>query len=329
MPNTAHLQQLARTVPATIPKLESPFPAQIHPLAAEVQQQTTKWVLEQGLLSEARRKAFLDYNYTLLIARCYPYASVERLQIISDWNAWLFELDDQCDEARIGHDPQALARLHQRLGAVIRGATVAADEPLLVTALADIMGRMRALAPLAWFEVFTQQVDDYFIGNQWEAHNRLYSIIPSEIEYLHYRKFTSAVAIYIAFIEFMNASYLTADERQSIDLRNLQNWTNLVLSLCNDLVSVKKELRQGDWHNYGAIVALKRGMSIPEALEIVANEHNHCIQQFITTTTQLKNCSVALQKVLNGMMTLMRGNYDWSDITSRYATKLTELSYAA
>ncbi len=59
MPTTTHLQLLTRTVPATIPKLESSLPARMKSLVA-AQQPKTKSTIKHILLSETAPKMWLD-----------------------------------------------------------------------------------------------------------------------------------------------------------------------------------------------------------------------------------------------------------------------------
>ena len=98
------------------PPLMCPFPSAINPYATDAQQATIIWARRLRLLQRDTAYRRLDRRqYGMLMARAYPSAAPETLQIVTDWSTWLFLLDDQCDEAGMGHDPEQLARLHTQV----------------------------------------------------------------------------------------------------------------------------------------------------------------------------------------------------------------------
>ena len=119
--------------PIVYPPLSCPFPSVINPQAIQAQQATIAWARRFRLLQRDtayRRLGRLQYG--MLMARAYPSAPQEALQIVTDWSTWLFLLDDQCDEAGIGQDPERLACFHTRLLDVLRGVPPdLSEEPLV------------------------------------------------------------------------------------------------------------------------------------------------------------------------------------------------------
>lgn len=328
MPTTAQLQQLARTVPTPIPNLDCPFPAQFHVATQRMQHHTTQWAIRHGVLSARAREKFLRYNYGLLIGSAYHYTEPERLSIITDWSTWLFELDDQCDEQGLGHNPQQMALLHAQLLDVISEPEAKHPPVALAQALADVMQRLAPFAPSHWMAAFKQRVADYFQANQWEARNRQNGYVPTEAEYLQQRPFTSGVYIYMLLIEFALGSYLNEAERVETQLQRLATNTNFGICFCNDLVSLQKELIGGDWHNFVYIVADQRNLSFDKAQKIVAERHNLTIADFVKTSNALVTNKPHLTAVVSAMAAWLRANYDWSQMTSRYIQGY-EISVAA
>jgi hypothetical protein len=83
--------------------LACPFPAAISPHAATIEAATIAWARHIGLIQgPADIQRLQQLQYGMLMARAYPHAALPALQLISDWNTWLFLLDDQCDEAGLG-----------------------------------------------------------------------------------------------------------------------------------------------------------------------------------------------------------------------------------
>src|SRR5262245_62925055 len=108
--------------PTVYPPLSCPFPSAINPHAIQAQQATIDWARRFRLLQrDAAYRRLNRLRYGMLMARAYPLAEPETLQIVTDWSTWLFLLDDQCDEAGMGHDPEQLARLHTQFLDVLHG----------------------------------------------------------------------------------------------------------------------------------------------------------------------------------------------------------------
>ncbi|MGH8472477.1 MAG: terpene synthase family protein, partial [Gammaproteobacteria bacterium] len=96
-----------------VPRLYCPFPSAVSPHLEAVNEHTLAWVRRFGLVQEEQAFVRLrDSRFPSLVARAYPRAPSDRLAVISDWNTWLFLLDDECDEAGLGRKPDRLEALH-------------------------------------------------------------------------------------------------------------------------------------------------------------------------------------------------------------------------
>src|SRR5579859_4878542 len=126
------------------PSLASPFTPGMNPHALAVEDGTYRWVERYGLLDRARSARLSRLLYGHLMARAYPLAPLPALQLIADWNTWLFLLDDQCDEAGLGRNPTQLAEVHAALLAIMRGVRPAASAPPEYQTLADLAQRLRS-----------------------------------------------------------------------------------------------------------------------------------------------------------------------------------------
>src|SRR5262245_59877371 len=119
--------------PIIYPLLSCPFPSAINSHAKLAQRATTEWARRLHLVErEAAYRRLECVQYGMLMARAYPTAAPETLQIVTDWSTWLFLLDDQCDEAGIGQAPEQLASLHARLLEILRGVPPQEEEQPLV-----------------------------------------------------------------------------------------------------------------------------------------------------------------------------------------------------
>jgi hypothetical protein len=309
--------------PIIYPQLSCPFPSAINPHASQVQQGTVEWARRLHLLQrDAAYRRLERVQYGMLMARAYPTAALETLQIATDWSTWLFLLDDQCDEAGIGQAPEQLASLHTRLLDVLRGILPQPDDRSLVHGLWDIYVRLRKYATEEWLERFSASVAMYFTANVWEATNRRQGLIPDAVSYRDMRPFTSAVYPCLMLIELTERLHLPATVHDHPDIQRLAEMTNNVISWSNDIVSFEKEQRQGDVHNLVLILAHEQQFTLQAAVEQVAVLHDDEVDAFIALAARLPKFEPAieadLRRYIAGMRFWMRGNLDWSIGTARY-----------
>jgi 5-epi-alpha-selinene synthase len=309
--------------PIVYPPLCCPFPSAINPHASQAQQTTIAWARRFSLLRrDAAYRRLNRLQYGMLIARAYPSAPQEALQIVTDWSTWLFLLDDQCDEAGIGQDPEELACLHTRLLDILSGVSPHERDEPLVHGLWDLVTRLLAHAPEGWLERFSCSVAQYFAANVWEATNRRRGTIPDSASYCAMRLFTSAVYPCLLLIELTEGLHLPPEAYDHPYVQRLAEMTNNVISWANDIVSLEKELRQGDVHNLALILSHEQKLSLQAAVDRVGALHDAEVQTFITISQQLPSFSPVvdseLQRYVVGMRFWMRANLDWSLATTRY-----------
>jgi Terpene synthase family 2, C-terminal metal binding len=309
--------------PIIHPTLACPFPSSISVHAETVQCATLAWVRRFQLArDDVACERISRRCYGELMARAYPHATLAALQLISDWNTWLFLLDDQCDETGLGKDPVRLAQLHARLLAVMRGALYGAQAGPQICALHDLTNRLLARAGERWLRRFSRQVELYFTANIWEATNRLHGTMPDVATYRTMRPFTGAVYTYLQLIEFVEQLDLPSDVRDHPDVQCLGQMTNNCICWSNDIISLEKELLHGDVHNLVLLLSAEQRLALQEAVDHVAALHDAEMRAFIALAARLPSfgaaADVELQRYVAGMRSWMRANLDWSAATARY-----------
>ncbi|NOK80958.1 MAG: hypothetical protein GFH27_549287n39 [Chloroflexi bacterium AL-W] len=313
--------QLAHDMPDH-PSLFCPFTSSISPHADTVQTSTTTWAQQFGLLTSAAAvERFTRRQYGILIGRAYPTADLDTLTLISDWNTWLFALDDQCDEDALGRDLMAMTALHKRILAILHGAMPNRSDARHLHALYNLVLRFRVLQPEPWLHRLIRHVDAYFLANQWEAHNRIEGLVPSEANYLAYRPYTGAVYCYITLIELAQHIMLPDTVVADSAVHRLAELTNQVICWSNDIISLQKELAGGDFHNLVYVLYQGYGCSIEDAINEVAQRHDAAVAEFIAIREQCTSPlydDMAIQYYFDNMQAWMRANLDWSAATSRY-----------
>lgn len=317
-----------------LPEIYCPFPPAVNPQAEAAQENTLGWVQRYALVKdEAAFERLRRSRFGFLAARAYPEATLSRLCIASDWNTWLFVMDDECDESGIGRRPKRLRILHRRfiglltgegtpvpIGQGLRGRPGRIDVPVL-HALCDLRDRMRALMPRAWMARFVKSAVEYFESSEWEAENRERGVWPDAATYIRMRPYTGGLYTDIELIELTEGD-VPIVVRNHPALDRLALLTNNVVCWSNDIFSLQKERAHRDMHNLVLILHHHEGITEQAAVDRVARLIKGQVQRFIALEARLPqfgpSIDGAVRRFVAVLRAWMRGNLDWSRETGRY-----------
>lgn len=305
-----------------LPELYCPFPSLVNRHADVVGRATISWAERQGLLTEPKLKYKLEaVRVGWLIARTNPTTSLEGLQLLADWCTWLFLQDDQCDERGIGKDPDAVASIHTRSYEVLAGAPLHRNDPPLTRALVDLRNRFLARARPGWMERFLQSVAASFDASIWEAGNRARGVVPDMDTYLAYRPFTGGVYTLVETIELTEQLGLPNEIYDDPYLQRIVRRAVNVVCYSNDIVSLAKEIKQGDVHNLVLVLQHRHKISLNDAIYRAAALHDAEVRAFMDLESELPgygDYDPAVRHYLMLQKAWMKGNLDWSYMSGRY-----------
>jgi hypothetical protein len=310
-------------------RLQYPFSGAINAHADTIDCATLAWAETFGLLTPAALHKRMRLQYGLLAARAYPRADREMVQIAADWIAWLFFMDDQCDEAGIGRDLRQMAALHERFVAILEGAAPHAHDWGLTRALADIRRRLAARAPAGWLRRFCEQASLYFTANRWETANRQRGIVPNVSTYCAARLFSGAVYACFSLTELAANIDIPFYARHHATVQQLERCANNIICWCNDILSYPKELRHGDVHNLVLVIQHEQRCSLTEACERALALHDRETASFVQARTCLPHfdpvTDAAIETYVDGLQSWICANRDWSLTAARYVTSRNAL----
>lgn len=303
--------------------LRCPFPSAIHDQAQHIEVQTISWAKACGLVSTAHEQRRLaGGKFATLMARAYPTAHTDALQLIADWNTWTFLLDDQFDEHSTGHNPVAVERMHGYILTVLAGNQPQRDADVRMHALHQISQRLHQQRNAEWMAHFERQVRDTLAASLWEARNRQAGLIPTEHDYRYWRQFTSGVLCYFALIELAQQLILPVFVLEHPIIQQLVQAANYAICWSNDLFSLPKEMARGDVHNLVFIVQHERQISLEAASDYVAAQYDAEVARFQELRLRLPHFGSKLdwqvEHYVNGLASWMRANLDWSTASARY-----------
>lgn len=306
-----------------LPRLSCPFPELISPYADKVHEHTLEWVQYFQLVTEENAFERLRLSkFGRLAARAYPNAALDRLEIISDWNTWLFIIDDQCDESGLGRHPGQLSVLHNRCLKILFGNKPVPEDIPLIHALHNIYNRLQPLASSAWLARFAKSASDYFDATLWESENRSHNRWPDIDSYVRMRPYSGGLYTDIELIEVAEKINFPCIVRSDPRLNELANIANNVVCWCNDVISVAKEKAHGDMHNLVLVMQHELKISLNETLKRIKKLIDAQIQQFLVLEKQLPHfvelSDQDLGKFIAVLRSWMRGNLDWAYESKRY-----------
>jgi Terpene synthase family 2, C-terminal metal binding len=305
-----------------IPELYCPFPPAISPHAEAVQQLINRWMQEQHYLrTEAALRRFKAAKFAWLTGRVHPEASFESIFLVASYMSWLFMLDDLCDEAALGRDPERLRiQLFELVERMKHPRPLRGDESPVVVGLAELWELMLLRAAPGWAERFIQTFEGYALACLWEARNRAHNRVPPLAEYIAYRRHTSAVYAFFALIELAEGVTLPAEVREH--LRALEVRANDGVCWINDISSLDKERDAGDVHNLVIVLQHEQALSSQGAIDQAASLFNSRMREYVELEQRLPSLGAAidvpLQRYLRGLQCWVRGNLDWSFESGRY-----------
>jgi hypothetical protein len=313
----------------TIPYLHNPIAPALSPCAEAVQEHTNNWAKQHRLIQgEIAEKRFRAGMFGRLAARVYPKAAFEDIALASDWITALFMLDDHCDEAGIGKQPDKLRTVFDELLTLLHAPQISEDaspkvqESPLTAATSELWQRIRVRANPAWEKRFVASVADYFDGCIWEAKNRAQNITPSVSDYIKWRPLTGAVFTFINLIDITEHISLPDSILERDDIRQLALMSNKIICWYNDVVSLHKEIQRNDVHNLVLVIQHEHQLSLQHAVNRAAEMHNDEVEAFLALQSTIPSFGAEineqLAKYIGVLNSWPRGNVDWSTESGRY-----------
>ncbi|XXX76528.1 terpene cyclase [Sorangium sp. So ce134] len=300
---------------------EYPFPASLHVDADVVERRTLQWVRRMRLASDERSLARIKAaNVAYLAAWVFPSASLQTLQLASDFTAVLFLLDDAYDEGTLSADPEAVAKLNERyLGELFGYIEADTDDPL-TRGLIDIRDRIRRDHPHFLLNRWLSHFQYYFEANLWEANNRKERRVPENGEYIMMRRYSGAVYPYCDLLELLLEQPLPLEVVQHPLLQSVREICNDILCWTNDYFSLEKELRSGEVHNLIVVLRNNHGLTLEQAVARLKRMHDERIAEYQHVKGEILSSWSAggIRQYLDATDAMIAGHQRWALAALRY-----------
>ncbi|KAK2062723.1 terpene synthase family protein [Colletotrichum caudatum] len=269
------------------------------------------------------------------LAGWYPYASCDRIEALTSFQAWMFIIDDMLDQYSLVENFD-FASLHVML-ADCRDFVERSLDVANTTDNATL--QYKDHDAVVSFEEYAQAVRKSYSHNRpyrariakeaimtlngyrQEALNRYAGRIPSLEEYLGYREASSCIMQVAVNLEFANGISLPEEVMESEEMRELYRAAVAVVWIVNDIVSLRKEIKEGFVENLVVLLShgnIQTGMDGSVARlerEVAAvNEASNAAAGRFANTPYKDHVSLLARNCKNMCM----ANWLWSMRTPRY-----------
>ncbi|UKZ77541.1 hypothetical protein TrVFT333_005264 [Trichoderma virens FT-333] len=167
----------------------------------------------------------------------------------------------------------------------------------------------------------------YYMDNQQrEQRRKLTGVIPTPAQYIETRLGTSAVQLMLALNEYVDNQCIPRWIMTHSKMADIWRETNLNMSLSNDMLSLRKEIKTGDIDSMIPVLMYNRNMTVQEAIADTCVELKKNIDRYDAAAADLlaivaERDSEWVEEVdsyIVGCRHNMMGNLLWSLTTTRY-----------
>ncbi|PTI46692.1 hypothetical protein BU060_10545 [Staphylococcus succinus] len=287
------------------------------PYAEEIQKVTIEWAKEFNILQKDNSKKYEKQNIGYLASRVQPYDSFQDVRITSDFLLLTCMLDDYSDKVK---NPKEFKEYSNKLINVLRNIDDYEVDPF-INGWHNWWERARKGTPIEWQNRIIHSIDKCFESIIWEIENEFENYVPNIENYIEKRQHSGSVYICFDLVERGDATFVTANVRNK-DFEELITSANKIANWTNDILSLKKEIDNGEIHNLVISVQKENDCTIEEALLNVKELTIEEIKKYSLLKNKLyennKPFNSNIIKYISRVENAVRANYEWSLTTKRF-----------
>ncbi|KAH0165971.1 hypothetical protein KCU67_g4510, partial [Aureobasidium melanogenum] len=325
-----------------IPDLRSAYkdwPEDVNPHYPDLKEALTKRI--EDLYPPRRAAALIKGDYALLASMWWPRASTERLTSCTFFLLWLFTWDDDIDQStsELFIDIDKANACRQECYHFLRYALGVGNEETakynfdqtppqrpIIRSVEVIGSELSKVYNEDQIMCFIEEIYYYMESQQREQRRKLTNTIPTPEQYWETRLGTSAATSTLALNEFADSQSLPRWIMEHPRMTDIWREVNLNMSLSNDMLSLKKEIKHGDIDSIVPVLVFNRNMTVQEAISDTCAQLQKNIDRFDRWSDELCAVVKAYQPdVLEDVKSFVTGckhnqmaNLMWSLKTSRY-----------
>jgi hypothetical protein len=297
--------------------LAYPVPSQmINSHVFTAQTRSVEWAERFALIHGEKQKHHLHRSkIAWLVGRAFPEASLEGLQVASDWTTLFCLLDDRIEDPLL-HPIEASMLLSKWLEAFRSG--VASQDPIS-EAFADLHHRMKPASQS--FVLFLSRLEELCLCFSWEAIHRRQGVTPDLETYLHMREISVGLYAEFALSGFTDGLELPSKVLSHPSLQRLMSLASRAVGCANDLFTYEKELQQGELHNLVHVLMTRQALTKEEAIDRAVKIHDDAVREFFISLQKIPSFEehdLSVHRFVSILQSWMVGHLEWAKETGRY-----------
>lgn len=282
--------------------------------------------------------ALILADFALFAATWWPHTTYEKLKTVCFLFAWLFIRDDEVDnsDSAIVDDVSAAQIYHDQTTAYVRWTLgLDATKPTGITSpvilcFTPIGEALKNAYDMGQRQRFFEAIEFYMTMVKHEQKLRLSGHIPTIEDFWYFRLGSSGVDLALNVHEYSCEGVRFPDEFWADeDVKKLFRFTNTNLSTVNDLLSVKKEIKDGGLDSLIPIYLYHIGDLTKATNDAVAYLTGEIKGQDETSASLIRRYESADEKTRQQVKEFVEackyyctGNLTWSLSTGRYGVEI-------
>ncbi|KAI1774249.1 isoprenoid synthase domain-containing protein [Hypoxylon cercidicola] len=324
-------------------KLMSHWPAHVNPHIDKLDAKVHE-ILEAILTrpEDARRLQIMKKSkFALFAASWWPFASLEALLTTTHLVIWLFLWDDETDshefssifdnfEQSCDFRKETLAYLRASLSQQRAAEPSQVSNNPIIANFQPVADAITKSYTNDQTQVFFEELQLYIEMTEEEHRLQTTNQLPSPSEYMRRRMGSSAVRVCLAIQEYTLSIEVPIEAMRSDLMQAIWNETNIIISVSNDILSIKKEIDQSQVDTLIPVLFLQGG-SLQDAVDQATNMVRAAVERFDAAEKSMHECFAASPETLESVRRFIdnckhgcTANFNWSMSSGRY--KLPSLS---
>ncbi|MEB3370133.1 family 2 encapsulin nanocompartment cargo protein terpene cyclase [Saccharopolyspora mangrovi] len=276
-----------------LPELYMPYPVRMSPHLDAAREHAVDWARQMGMFDSVPgverggvwdERRFVGFDFPHCAAMIHADATLEQLEVSSDWLAWGTYGDDYFPVVFGATRNLAAAKVcNDRLSLFMPLELGAVPEPTnpIERGLADLWRRTAGSMSVDSRRQFRTAVEDMTSSWLWELANQAHHRIPDPIDYIEMRRKTFGSDMTMSLSRLAHAGVVPPEVYRTRIVQELESAAQDYACFTNDLFSYQKEIEfEGEVHNIVLVVENFLGVDRITARDIVADLMGERIRQF-------------------------------------------------
>jgi len=326
--------------PFELPEFYVPYPARLNPHLERARRHSKAWARDLDMIDVPQdgtviwtEHDFDSHDYALFCAYTHPDASGPVLDLLTDWNVWVFYFDDHfLERYKRTRDLDGAKRYLDRLPAFmpVSGEITETPENPVERGLAQLWTRTVVSRSTNWRQRFIESTTNLLLESLWELANISTDRVPNPVEYIQMRRKVGGAPWSANLVEHAVNAEVPGVIAASRPMRVLRDTFADAVHLRNDLFSYQREVEQEGEINNGVLV-LERFLGYPtqqaaDALNDLLTSRLHQFEH--TVVTELPGlfeehrldpkARLDVLAYVKGLQDWQSGGHEWHLRSSRY-----------